>query len=340
MRHYFFNVVMYMPTKKLKRGLRNSKKLRGGMFGFSSKPTGCKNDKDCEKLISYENELTLHGYTKLKNVRMYTKTNMKKYFKESDFYDLLEKLIDGQKLVGTEIIRYKTFIKWIATLMHDTQNDKDGDKLIHNIDARGAQFVKTFLEGFFEPYDFKPKVVNGKVIQPTQFVCEGDPEWCHYLNSVLENLNNGHKYTGILPTAVEPQMGKYMMQSGSYQVLDKVIEGKQLSDEEIHNYKLLLIILKGLLNESIIPKHKEHAAKIDSIISTANFEVADAIFFKKFLNSYFATIQTLALRVDELTERIEAMENKAGNSKIVQGNKNSKIGNVATTNPNGVTRSP
>jgi hypothetical protein len=58
-----------MPTKKMRRGLRRSKKLRGGMFsslksgirsviGISEKPTDCDGSKSCNDLRLYEKQLT------------------------------------------------------------------------------------------------------------------------------------------------------------------------------------------------------------------------------------------------------------------------------------------
>jgi hypothetical protein len=250
-----------MPTKKMRRGLRRSKKLRGGMFssfkkaiGISEKPTDCDGSKSCHDLRLYEKFLTEdHGFNNHKEFYI----TLNKSLTKLGLYRLLENVIKGEALVGTEIIRFKSFLKCVLILMIDSYNFKYESEFNLKLDLTVDKINS--VDGIIKNSVFNPPI-----------------EVCKYVKYFLEVF---FKFFTPEVLDLNPKTGKDL-------------EEKLAFKTEPANQPIQTTQTLALKNE---PANQ--------------------------------AIQALALRVDELTQRVEAMENKAGNT---NPNKNSKqIGNDA-----------
>jgi hypothetical protein len=235
-------------------------------IGISEKPTDCDGSKSCNDLILYEKFLTEdHGFN-----------NHKDYYKPLNqsltklgLYRLLERVINGEALVGTEIIRFKSFLKCVLILMIDSH--EFNYESVFNLDLKLTVDKINSVDGIIKNSVFKPPI-----------------DVCNYVKYFLEVF---FKFFTPKVLALNPKTGKDLEEK-----LDLKTEP---ANKPIQTTQTL-----ALKNE---PANQ--------------------------------AIQALALRVDELTQRVEAMENKAGNSKAGNtnpnknskqvGNTNSKIGNGA-----------
>ena len=147
-------------------------------IGISEKPTDCDGSKSCNDLILYEKFLTKDwGFHFHKD---YYKT-LNQSLTKLGLYRLLENVIKNQALVGTEIIRFKSFLKCVLILMIDSHEFKYESEFnldlkltvdkINSVDGiiknsvfkpDVCKYVKSFLEVFFKFFTPKVLVLNPK----------------------------------------------------------------------------------------------------------------------------------------------------------------------------------